>query len=205
MNNIDNNWGANLRDIVFIECDIDDAQRYGLEKGDWIFNTRNSPDLVGKCCVWQGPEGFVFNNNILRLRFSDDVLPYFVEIWFRSPSGRQQLSQITSATTSVAAIYQRALFDVPVSLPPLPEQKEIVRRVEELFAFADQVEARVAEARKRVEQLTQSILAKAFRGELTAEWRVAHPDLISGENSAQVLLERIQAERTKLAPKKRLT
>lgn len=83
-------------------------------------------------------------------------------------------------------------FSVPV--PPIEEQTEIVRRVEELFAFADQIEQRVKVAQQRVNHLTQAILAKAFRGELTAEWREQNPDLISGENSAAALLARIQAE-----------
>ncbi|MGB8714290.1 MAG: hypothetical protein WCD50_14355 [Onishia taeanensis] len=46
----------------------------------------------------------------------------------------------------------------------------------------------------RVNKLTQSILAKAFRGELTADWRAASPELISGEHSAEALLGRIKAE-----------
>jgi len=88
-----------------------------------------------------------------------------------------------------------------VPVPPLPEQHEIVRRVEELFALADQIEKRVEEARSRAKHLTQSILAKAFRGELTAQWRAEHPELVSGENSAQALLERIRAARAQ-APEK---
>lgn len=51
-------------------------------------------------------------------------------------------------------------------LPPLAEQHEIVRRVEQLFALADRLEAPLDAARKRVDRLRQSILAKAFRGEL---------------------------------------
>jgi type I restriction enzyme S subunit len=35
------------------------------------------------------------------------------------------------------------------------------------------------EAQKHVNQLSQSILAQAFRGELTADWRAAHPDLVT--------------------------
>ena len=58
---------------------------------------------------------------------------------------------------------------MPVSLPPLAEQQEIVRRVEALFALADQLEARYAKAKAHVEKLTQSILAKAFRGELVPQ------------------------------------
>ncbi|QTR47688.1 restriction endonuclease subunit S [Thiothrix litoralis] len=83
--------------------------------------------------------------------------------------------------------------EIPIPLPPIEEQEEIVRRVEELFAFADQIEQRVKVAQQRVNHLTQAILAKAFRGELTAEWREQNPDLISGENSAVALLARIQA------------
>lgn len=85
-----------------------------------------------------------------------------------------------------------------IPIPPLEEQAEIVRCVEELFAFADKVEAQVSAAQARVNSLTQSILAEAFRGELTADWRAENPDLISGENSAEALLERIKAEREAL-------
>ena len=46
------------------------------------------------------------------------------------------------------------------------EQAEIVRRVETLFAYADRLEARYAAARRQVEQLTPSLLAKTFRSEL---------------------------------------
>ena len=51
--------------------------------------------------------------------------------------------------------------------------------------------------------LTQSVLAKAFRGELSEQWRREHPDLISGDNSAAALLARIQAERAATGKKSR--
>lgn len=90
-----------------------------------------------------------------------------------------------------------------IPVPSVDEQVEIVRRVEELFAFADKVEAQVNAAQERVNNLTQSILAKAFRGELTADWRAANPELISGDNSAEALLAKIKAEREKLKPVKK--
>ncbi|HGY2289529.1 TPA: restriction endonuclease subunit S [Klebsiella aerogenes] len=92
--------------------------------------------------------------------------------------------------------------EIPVIVPPLPEQAEIVRRVEQLFAYADTIEKQVNNALTRVNSLTQSILAKAFRGELTAQWRAENPDLISGENSAAALLEKIKAERVGSGGKK---
>lgn len=81
---------------------------------------------------------------------------------------------------------------LPLILPPLQEQHEIVRRVEQLFAYADTIEKQVNNALTRVNSLTQSILAKAFRGELTAQWRAENPELISGENSAAALLEKLR-------------
>ena len=91
----------------------------------------------------------------------------------------------------------------PILLPSLDEQTEIVRRVEALFALADQIEQQSRAAAERVALLTQSVLAKAFRGELSAQWRCEHPDLISGDNSAAALLARIQAEREATGKKSR--
>ena len=82
------------------------------------------------------------------------------------------------------------------------EQNEIVRRVEQLFAYADKIEQQVNTALEKVNHLPKSILAKAFRGELTAQWRAENPDLITGENSAASLLEKIQVEREQNNKKK---
>lgn len=82
-----------------------------------------------------------------------------------------------------------------INTPSIEEQLEIVTRVENLFALADQIESKIKNAQERVNLLTQSILAKAFRGELTAKWREENQDLISGENSAEALLKRIEAEK----------
>lgn len=91
----------------------------------------------------------------------------------------------------------------PIPTPSIEEQTEIVRRVDQLLAHADRIEQQVNSALARVNNLTQSILAKAFRGELTEQWRKENPKLISGENSADALLERIKAERAAMTPTKR--
>lgn len=78
--------------------------------------------------------------------------------------------------------------------PPIKEQKEIVRRVESLFTLADTVEKQYLEVKKRIDRLTQSLLAKAFRGELV-------PQDPNDEPAAE-LLKRIQAERNAQPPVK---
>ena len=84
---------------------------------------------------------------------------------------------------------------MPIPLPPLAEQQEIVRRVEKLFAFADQIEARLTQAQTHVDRLTQSLLRKAFRGELVPpEATLARREARDYE-SASALLERIRDQR----------
>jgi type I restriction enzyme S subunit len=63
-------------------------------------------------------------------------------------------------------------------------EQEIVRRVEGLFALADQLEERLAKARGQVEKLTPSLLARAFAGQLVPQDPADEP--------ACVLLERIR-------------
>ena len=80
----------------------------------------------------------------------------------------------------------------PLPEPTHEEQTEIVRRVETLFAFADRLEARLAQAQTAATRLTPALLAKAFRGELV-------PQDPNDEPAAE-LLRRLQAQRAS-APK----
>jgi type I restriction enzyme S subunit len=75
---------------------------------------------------------------------------------------------------------------IPVPIPSLDEQDEIIRRVEELFAFAGRIESRLAALRKKVERLTPAVLAKAFRGELVPQDPADEP--------ATALLERLREQ-----------
>jgi type I restriction enzyme S subunit len=126
----------------------------------------------------------------------------FIALLLQSPGGYRALAEKTKG------VAQRGinLADVKRFVTPLPsldEQNEIVRRVEGLFASADATERQVNKALERVNYLTQSILAKAFRGELTEQWRKENSELISGENSAEALLKKIKAERAVAAPKRK--
>jgi type I restriction enzyme S subunit len=78
--------------------------------------------------------------------------------------------------------------ELPFVLPPFPEQQEIVRRVEGLFALADQLEERLAKARGQVEKLTPSLLARAFAGQLVRQDPTDEP--------AEKLLEKIRDVRS---------
>ncbi len=139
-------------------------------------------------------QSMCFPDSLVGIETNNPISNQFIDFYLRSE--KQKIRTISYAGGGQPNIKLETLNQYPIPLPPLEEQAEIVTRVEALFAFADQIEARVKAAQAQVNQLTQAILAKAFRGELTAAWRAQHPELISGENSAEALLARIQAERS---------
>ncbi len=104
----------------------------------------------------------------------------------QSSSCYQQASAVATGTAQ-KTVPLKGLRNFKIPFPSLEEQNQIVQRVEQLFAFADQIEQRVTEAQVRIDKLTQSILAKAFRGELVPQ----DPN----DEPASELLERIKAER----------
>ncbi|MGB2769491.1 MAG: hypothetical protein WBC88_07170, partial [Candidatus Zixiibacteriota bacterium] len=79
--------------------------------------------------------------------------------------------------------------------PSIQEQQEIILRVEKLFYLADSLEAKYKKAMERVEKTEQSVLAKAFRGELV------EPD--PNDEPAEELLKRILAQKAKLEVKRK--
>jgi len=144
---------------------------------------------------------FCFQRHIAIIKPDHSKVNYkYLSYYLGSPEVLKYADSVATGTAQKTVSLSH-LRNFEVSLPPLEEQTEIVRRVEEFFAFADRIEQAAQAAQSRVNNLTQSILAKAFRGELTADWRAANPDLITGDNSAEALLAKIKAERAKLTKK----
>ena len=76
-------------------------------------------------------------------------------------------------------------------MPPLAEQRRIVAKIEALQERSRRAREALSEVGPLLEQFRQSVLAAAFRGDLTADWRAAHPNV----EPASELLQRIRAER----------
>jgi type I restriction enzyme S subunit len=91
------------------------------------------------------------------------------------------------------------ISDIIFPLCSHSERNQIVSEIETRLSVCDKLEQTIEDSLKKAEALRQSILKKAFEGELTKAWREAHPELISGKNSAKSLLASIRAEKAGLA------
>lgn len=138
------------------------------------------------------------SQHVALLRLVDESLSKFVYLWIVSSGhGRKQLLE-SAYGQGKPGLNLDNIRDLAIAIPPLLEQQEIVRLVEQLFAFADQIEGRFKKAQSQVDQLTQSVLAKAFRGNLVpTEAELARLEKRFYEPASE-LLARI--EMTQLAP-----
>lgn len=194
LGNINVRWfDFKLSEVQEILVSESERAELAIRPGDLLICEGGEP---GRCAIWDGriEEQIVFQKALHRARVSDALIPEWLALNLKHDADSLTLEQLFTGTT-IKHLTGKALKKYPLRVPPREEQTEIVRRVDQLFAHAGRIEQQVNKALARVNNLTQSILAKAFRGELTEQWRKDNPELISGENSAQALLERIKAER----------
>jgi type I restriction enzyme S subunit len=141
-------------------------KRTSLIGGEVVVTVRGT--LGGVAVVPLHMRGFNVSREVAVIPIADPINPSFVALAIASEPQSKWLVEVAKGV-AYTGINIEDLCRLPIPVPPIEEQAEIVRRVESLFALADSIESRLAEATAQVERTTQAILAKAFRGELTAE------------------------------------
>ena len=118
-------------------------------------NIADTAILTYPACFPDSVVGFISDSKIADNRF----------IQFVIDANKSTLNELATATAQ-KNINLNTFQKLKFKAPPVSEQIEIVKRAEILFALADQIESKLSNARHRIDNLTASILAKAFRGEL---------------------------------------
>ncbi|MDH1103582.1 restriction endonuclease subunit S [Pseudomonas mosselii] len=186
------NGTINLEGQLFVHHHVHtQISKYVVSAGD-VYIT-----IVGACIgdagvVPQNCEGFNLTENAAKLcEFKIPLNSKYLAYWLRSKYLQKLIKhEIKSGVQGKLAL--KRIKELPFPCPSPAEQTEIVRRVEQMFALAGQLEARIKAAQVRIDLLTQSIFAKAFRGELVPQDPKDEP--------ATVFLDRIKAQRA-VAPK----
>lgn len=157
--------------------------RYTLEPGDVLF-TRSG--TIGRSAVVpEYAKGWLMSYHLLRVRVERNACdPMYLYFAFRGLLTIQDQITETARGATRPGFNTSLLKRLRFPLPPMNEQRRIVSTIEELFGQADGIDAAVVCARRQADQIDQSILARAFRGELVPQ----DPN----DESAAVLLERIR-------------
>lgn len=135
-------------------------------------------------------DGARVNQHVCILRPDESLDPDFLAAYFRSPAQQQAIASEESGATR-QALTKAKLQQWQVPCPPLHVQREVVAHLDACFARTRRARAALDEVPALLDSLRQSILAAAFRGDLTADWRAKNPDV----EPASELLKRIRVER----------
>ena len=163
MGNIQNGI-ISWENLVYTSNDKE-IDQYNLSYNDVLFNRTNSPALVGKTAIYKGEMPAIYAGYLIRVKPQDKLNADFLNFFLNSPYARYKCNRVKTDGVSQSNINSKKLGNFEVPLPPLEEQKEIVRILEKVLDHEDEARALI-DMEEHIDLLETSILSKAFRGEL---------------------------------------
>lgn len=182
-------YGVKWSNVPYCECD--DVEKYALKKGDLLV-ARTGATTGKSYLVNDVPEPAVYASYLIKLSALDSYPPEFLARFMRSRAYWSQITKVSKGTAQPGA-NASILGKVELPVPPLNEQKRIVTKIDALTEKSREAREALDEVPDLLDKLRQSILAAAFRGDLTKKWREQNPNV----EPASVLLDRIRKERRK--------
>lgn len=178
-----------LSDIKYIEVEEQDKNKYRLEYGDVLYTEGGDKDKLGRGAVWHSQiESCIHQNHIFRARvFGGLISPEILSLYSQTKSAKRYFFRHAKQTTNLASINLTVLANLPVAIFCRAEQEQISLEMDTCFSEADQLDQTITTSLQQAEALRQSILKKAFSGQLVPQ----DPN----DEPASVLLARIAAEK----------
>ncbi len=150
-----------------VDVSLEAAEPFWLQPNDLLFQRGNTPGYVGMAAIYDGPEKeFLYPDLIMRVRISSEMDLRFVHLWCISPIARNYLmANATGAQKTMPKINQGVLKGLPIMIPPLAEQHQIVAKVDVLMDLCERLEAALSNADATRIRLLQSLLNDALEPE----------------------------------------
>ena len=173
-------------DFISEETHSQLSKRLQVQEGDLLLTCSGS---LGRVAIVPADAKFSLVRSVAVIKPFAGMGPFI--FWaLRSPQIQAQINA-EKTQTAQANIFQNKIKLLEFPLPPLNEQRRIVARIEELTARSKTAKEALQAIPPLLEKFRQSVLAAAFRGDLTAEWRRQNPDA----EPAESLMRRIKQER----------
>ncbi|MBN1077892.1 restriction endonuclease subunit S [Clostridium botulinum] len=161
----------NLGNYYIDENKYRELEAFSVKSGDLIVSCSGT---VGKIAlIPKGSKEGIINQALLKISLNEEIIlkKYFIFLFNSEPFISKIIDNSRgSAIKNIAGT--KILKEVAVPIPPLKEQQRIIERIESLFEKLDNAKELIEEARVGFEKRKSAILEKAFRGELTENWRV---------------------------------
>ena len=153
-----------LSEIKTIQALPEEVEELALRKGDVLLTEGGDFDKLGRgAMLEQDLPNCIHQNHVFRVRVEQSKLnPVYLAKFLLTGEARGYFLGCAKRTTNLASINMTQLRALPVLLPPLPLQREFAARVSEIRAM----QTEQATSRRRLDDLFQSMLHRAFQSEL---------------------------------------
>ena len=158
---------VNWETVPFCVVEPDNIEKYQLEKNDIVISRAGSVGLSFR--IDDPPKNTIFASYLIRFK-PITVETKLIEYFLKSPNYWNSISQI-SAGIAVQNVNASNLAELKFPLPPLPEQKRIVAKLDQLFGHLDVLKAKLEKIPALLAKFRQSVLTQAVTGKLTEAWR----------------------------------
>ena len=162
------NGRIDWENLVYTD-DQEEIDKYLLSKNDVLFNRTNSTELVGKTAIYGGEQTAIFAGYLIRIHRKETLLDAgFLNYYLNSYPAREHGRVVMSRSVNQANINGTKLKQYPITVPSLNQQIKITNNIRDLELETQRLETIYQQKLDSLAELKQSILQKAFAGELTA-------------------------------------
>jgi type I restriction enzyme, S subunit len=177
------NWAT----VPYCQNIPENLEKYLLKKGDIVISRAGS---IGVSYLMENTPKAVFASYLIR--FNPLINNKYLYLFLKSPFYWNEVYEKSSGI-ALQNINATKLSNINIPLPPLSEQKRIVKKLESMFGKIAEARKLIAEAKKTFDKRKSAILSKALSGELTKNWRQKN----NNSETAEELLTKIIDEKKK--------
>lgn len=157
--------GISMDDLRYILLNDKEQEKYALCDGDVLMvRVNGSRDNVGRQIYVNNPSRLAFCDHLIRIRYKTQCFARYMCLITHTNKYRQYIKEHMVSTAGQNTISRRGMQAFNVKLPTLPEQKEIVRILDDIFSKESQSKAAVESVLSEIDTMKKAILATAFRG-----------------------------------------
>lgn len=162
MNNITYTGDWDFTSMKYINLTEGERDKYLVRKGDLVFNRTNSRELVGKTAVYDSNKEMAIAGYLIRVRTNEKANPNYISVYLNSKHGKKTLMEMCKSIIGMANINAQELQEIKIMIPPIDLQNQFASIYKEI----QHLKSQITQQQTYSENLFQSLMQQAFKGEL---------------------------------------
>ena len=163
-----NNGEIDSSDLKYVPLDDKEYNQLSLQEGDiLVIRSNGSLSIVGQCAIVRKEcENWVYAGYLIRIRCTHELLPEYLNYIFQSYQVRKQIVEKSHSMSGVNNFSADKIKQLEIAWYPVEVQKQIVEKLNSIFGKLNEIEKQYNTLCEKLDKLPQTLLCKAFKGEL---------------------------------------